>query len=315
MGVEVIYAPFFLSPSEYLSIHAGDFDAFYISRYYVAQDVMPQLRALAPETRIIFNNADLHFLREIRAAQADGDPAMLEKAMRTRTEELAIIRQVDAILSYNDVEHSVINAYTDGQSRVLRCPWVVDIPEATAGIEGRSGMSFLGSFKHHPNEAAVRWFAKEIAPLLPDDEAYRLSIYGAGMNSKIRALESPKIDPVGFVEQIASAFDRHRIFVAPLLSGAGIKGKVLSALAHGVPCVLTPIAAEGIGLRSGHDCLIVETPEEWRIAITRLMEDDGLWQAMADNAMSYVRESFSFAKGREHMRKAFEAVDLFRSLP
>ena len=97
-----------------------------------------------------------------------------------------------------------------------------------------------------------------------------LWIYGAGMPDSLRALASDTVHPEGFVPDIAEAYDRHRIFVAPLLSGAGIKGKVLAALAHGVPCVLSPVAAEGIGLRHGLDCMIARTPQDWADAIAQL---------------------------------------------
>ena len=150
-------------------------------------------------------------------------------------------------------------------------------------------------------------------PLL-DGTGAHLTIYGSGMGEDIRALASDVIDPAGFVEDIADAYGRHRIFIAPLLSGAGIKGKVLSAIAHGIPTVLTPIAAEGIGLRSGHDCLIVETPQEWAEAIMTLSKDDKLWAAMSKAARDYAGQRFSFEAGRVKMKAAFEAVDLFGAL-
>jgi glycosyltransferase involved in cell wall biosynthesis len=131
------------------------------------------------------------------------------------------------------------------------------------------------------------------------------------MSGEIRALASDRIHPHGFVDDLAEAYDRHRIFVAPLLSGAGVKGKVLAALAHGVPCVLTPTAAEGIGLRHGYDCLIATTPVEWCEAIQRLQRDDDLWQTLSGNAREYVAQTFSFAAGRARMRAAFEAVELY----
>ena len=139
-----------------------------------------------------------------------------------------------------------------------------------------------------------------------------LSIYGASMTDDIRALKTNLVDPVGFVKDIEDAFDQHRIFVAPLRSGAGIKGKVLSALAYGIPCVLSPTAAEGIGLRNGHDCFIAETEEAWATAIQALSEDDALWEKIADNAQAYMRDAFSFERGRGHMREAFEAVELYQ---
>lgn len=221
-----------------------------------------------------------------------------------------MLTAADLVLSYNEVEHAVITSHTDGQARVMTCPWVVDIPAAVPPLDARRGLSFLGSFKHHPNAEGVTWFCASVLPLLKGADAH-LTIYGAGMGGDIRALASDHVDPVGFVENIADAYDRHRIFVAPLLSGAGIKGKVLSAMAHGIPAVLTPVAAEGIGLRHGHDCLIAETPEDWARAITRLIEDDALWTQISTAARTYAAERFSFAEGRAKMKAAFEAVDLF----
>jgi GT2 family glycosyltransferase/glycosyltransferase involved in cell wall biosynthesis len=314
MGVEMIYAPFYMTQSEYISKHAKDFDAFYITRYYVAQEVLTQLRALAPDARVIFNNADLHFLREIRAAEADGDPARMDKARQTRTDEMEIIRNSDIVLSYNDVEHSVIQAYSEGQAKVAKCPWVVEVPDIRPPLEGRTGLSFLGSYRHHPNADGIEWFIREIMPTAVGRAGpLSLSIYGSGMTAEILGLASKNIHPVGFVKDIKDAFDTHRVFIAPLRSGAGIKGKVLSALAHGIPCVLTPVAAEAIGLRSGHDCFIAETPEQWADAITRLMQDDALWMKISDNAQAYLRDAFSFERGRAHMLAAFEAVELYNA--
>jgi GT2 family glycosyltransferase len=312
MGVEVIYAPFFMSLEDYLDQHATDFDAFFITRFYVARDVLGRLKRLAPDTKILFNNADLHFLRELRAGIATGDAQMLAKARETRTLELEVMRQVDVVLSYNEVEHSVIQSHTDGAVQVVKCPWVVDLPPEVPPLETRTGLSFLGNYKHTPNAEAVLWFTGQVMPAL--EVAYPdlvFTVYGSAMPDEIKALESETIAPEGFVENIADAYDRHRIFVAPLLSGAGIKGKVLAALAHGVPCVLTPTAAEGIGVRAGHDCLIAETATEWRDAIARLMQDDALWAEMSANARGYVKETFSFRTGRDLMRVAFESVDLY----
>ncbi|MEO1493917.1 MAG: glycosyltransferase [Pseudomonadota bacterium] len=312
LGVEMIYAPFYMSTQEYLARHAAEFDAFYITRFYVARDVLQQIRMLAPQAKVLFNNADLHFLREIRAARAEGDAQRLEDALQTRTDEINVIRQVDIVLSYNEMEHAVIEAYTEGAAKVLRTPWVVHTPDAVPPLDGRSGLSFLGSFRHHPNQEGVLWFAQEIMPrLVFKHPALTLSIYGSRMTRDIKALKSDRIIPVGFVEDVADAFDAHRIFVAPLRSGAGIKGKVLEALSRGIPCVLSPVAAEGIGLRDGQECFVARTGDDWITALHRLETDDALWQQMSDAARDYMARNYSFDSGRKAMREAFEAADLF----
>jgi GT2 family glycosyltransferase len=313
LGVEAIYTPFFMTPEEYLEKHAVAFDAFYITRYHTAQRSLLQLRTFAPKTKIIFNNADLHFLREIRAARSASNLAMLDEARQTRSDEIEIINQVDVVLSYSDVEHAVIQAYTDGQATVLKCPWVIEPAKNIPKFERREGLCFLGSFQHSPNKEGVMWFVREVMPLLSSQGQDALTIYGSNMDDEIKALKSSCINPAGFVEQISDAYERHRIFVAPLRSGAGIKGKVLGALAHGIPCVLSPIAAEGIGLRSGHDCLVVEDAQQWAIAIKNLQSDKALWTEISTNAQFYASNAFSFQRGRQLMRDAFEAAGVYRS--
>ena len=225
------------------------------------------------------------------------------------------MQKADLVLSYNEVEHSVIQSHTDGAVRVMTCPWVLDLPDDVPGFEDRAGLSFLGSFKHHPNLEGVRWFVENVMDDLgashPD---IVLSLYGSGMTDTVRALESDNVKPVGFVDDVADAYDRHRISVAPLLSGAGIKGKVLEALGHGIPTVVSPIAAEGIGLRHGHDCMIARTPAEWISAIVALYSDPELWQSVSGRARAYVSEKYSFANGREMMRAVLEEVEMFNTL-
>ncbi len=316
-GIETITAPFCLSIDDFLETRGAEFDAVYITRYYVGRAVIDKIRQAAPRAKILFNTADLHFLRTLRTALVQRDPEQVAQARAIRSEELDVISRTDVVLSYNEVENAIIQSHTDGSVPVVKCPWVVDLPIEVPDLSERAGISFLGSFNHHPNREGLTWFAREVMPLVAQktrEDPLILSVYGSHMDDEVRALATDVIDTVGFVETVADAYDRHRVFVAPLLSGAGIKGKVIAALAHGVPCVLSPVAAEGIGLRHGHDCLITESPLGWADAIMDLSRDDALWQTLSDNARAYVQARFSFATGRQMMRTAFEAVDLFGSL-
>jgi GT2 family glycosyltransferase/glycosyltransferase involved in cell wall biosynthesis len=309
-GVEVITSPFTLSLASFLVHRANEFDAAYITRYYVAAETVDFIREHSPKTRILLNNADLHFLRELRTALIDNDEARLEGMRIIRQQELEMMRRVDLVLSYNEVEHAVITSHTDGQVKVMTCPWVVDLPTHVTPLSERKGLAFLGSFNHPPNVEGIKWFCRDVMPLLEGEEL-SLTIYGSGMNQDIKDLASDWIDPLGYIEDVADAYQRHRVFVAPLLSGAGMKGKVVSALAYGIPTVLTPTAAEGIGLRHGYDCIIARKPEEWVSAITQLCNNDDLWHAISVASRTYAASHFSFAAGKQKMKAAFEAVDLY----
>ncbi|WP_299628688.1 glycosyltransferase [uncultured Tateyamaria sp.] len=312
MGVEVIHAPFYTSLDQFLQARGREFDAFYITRYHVANANVPRIRAVNPDARIIMNNADLHYLRMLRKAVAENDEAQKEDARAVQTEEFRAMQSVDLVLSYNDKEHAIIEAQSEGEIKVMQCPWVLECPDSVPPLEGRAGISFLGGFRHHPNVEGVQWFAQNVMSRLETEHPeIVLSIYGSRMGDEVKKLASPVIEPIGFVADISDAYDRHRVFVAPLLSGAGIKGKVLSALAHGIPCVLSPMAAEGIGLRHGQDCMIADTPSEWSEAIAALYGNDALWEEMSQAGRKLATVQFSFDHGRNQMRKAFEAVELF----
>ena len=324
MGVEVITSPFALSCDAFLQARGHEFDAIYITRHHVAMAMLERIRQVNPRAPVILNNADLHFLRRLRAALADAasgdDPEEAARRMASveavQKAELEAIHKVDLTLSYSDVEQAVIGSFARAPLRIATCPWVVEPPATVPPRKGRKGMSFLGSFTHHPNADGLDWFARAVLPPLAEAAPdLVLSVYGSAMGPRQRALEGPTLRAVGHVPEVRDAYDPHLVFVAPLLAGAGIKGKVIGALAHGIPCILSPIAAEGTGLRHAEDCLIAETPQDWQEAILSLTQDAKLWQRLSDNGRVLVAERFSFARGRETMRAIFESLGLYASLP
>ncbi|WP_075223268.1 glycosyltransferase [Acuticoccus yangtzensis] len=316
-GIEVITTPFFISIPEFLEARGSEFDVVYITRYGVARDVIDWVRKSAPQAKVMLMNADLHFLREIREAEASGDPGAFAKAEATRIDELEAMARCDLTLSYNEVEHSVIASHALGRVKLAKCPWVVRLRDDIPPFEARSGTAFLGGFKHPPNRSAVLWFVEKVMPeLVARGAGGDFSVYGSAMPPEIRALEETHagVKTPGFVEDVNTLYDSHKIFVAPLIAGAGLKGKVVGALAAGIPCVLSPIAAEGIGLRSGYDCLIAREPADFVEAIARLDTDPALWAKLSANGRDLVEEHYSFAAGRDLMREAFHKVGVYSTL-
>jgi len=308
-GVECIYSPFYNSVSHFLEERGQEFDAVYVTRYNVAADVIDDIRRCT-RAKIIFNNADLHFLREMRAAFASKD-IELAGALLTRERELAVTRQVDAILSYNEVEHSVIASHNFREDNIFHCPWVLSGQRSQIGFAGREGIAFLGGFGHHPNVEAVLHFAEYVMPsLLARIPDIRFHVYGSGMPPEITALASDNIVIEGYVESLDSVFDTCRVFIAPLLSGAGIKGKVLESMSHGVPAVLSPIAAEATGLAHGASTLIAETDDDWVRHIEALYRDEALWSRIADGCGALVHSRYSHAHGLAAMGDVMRFLEL-----
>ena len=309
IGVEALYAPYVTIYDDFLRARAREFDVVFVCRYQIAEHIIPLVRAASPSTRIVFNLADLHFLRELREAAAGSTGATRKRAEDTRAAELAVVQASDLTFSYSDVELAVLESHVKQSCALARLPWVVDLKPLARSFADTQGLLFLGGFSHPPNAEAVKFFARDVMPALRERLAdIRLGVVGKGAEAALADVSCDALHVVGHVADLDAVMARARIFVAPLLTGAGLKGKVIEAISRGVPCVLSPIAAEGTGLVDGVSCLVATTALEWVECIARLYSDEALWQEMAANALKLVDAKYTFEPALDAFEQALARI-------
>ena len=309
LGVECIHAPFATSVEQVLKLRGKDLDAVYVTRYDVAERILGHVRQYT-SAKILFNNADLHFLREFRAVIARGD-SDFSVPKETRDREIAVMQDVDAILSYNDTEHTIIASHLMRMDNVFTCPWVLEDKQRGIGFEKRSGVAFLGGFGHPPNCEAVEYFLDKVMPIICKRRPQiQLHIWGSKIPDEVYDLADDQVTIEGFAESLDTVFETCRVFIAPLQSGAGIKGKVLDSIAYGVPSVLSPIAAEATGLVDNRSTLIASTPEQWAECVIQLHDDEVLWHRLATEASKLISSRYAFDTGVSIMKNVFGSVGL-----
>jgi O-antigen biosynthesis protein len=231
----------------------------------------------------------------------------------TRRQELEAIAGVHLTLTYSEVERAVIDSETLGRASTALCPWVEEVRQAAAPLASRSGITFLGSYQHPPNRDAVEGFLATVWPqLLERVPDLQFHLYGSGISDELlRSWRTvPGVQVHGWVRSVAEVYERHRVFVAPLRAGAGIKGKVIAGLAHGIPQVLSPVAAEATGVRHGLEAFIASTPEAWCAAVGDLLVNDELWTRTSEAALAHARQHYSRERGLELMATALSSIDL-----
>ena len=131
------------------------------------------------------------------------------------------------------------------------------------------------------------------------------------MPEELRKHADDDVRFLGYVDDVAEVYQSCRIFIAPLLSGAGIKGKVIGALAAGTPTIMTSVAAEGIGISRGVEAAIADTVPEWVAAVTALVGDENRWNEMSDRARKFTRTNYSFENGLKLMRAALATAGVY----
>ncbi|GAB2501780.1 glycosyltransferase [Lysobacter humi (ex Lee et al. 2017)] len=304
LGVEAWHAPHAQRAPAWLRRHGPRFDAVVACRHYVLREFLPLLRRHAPRARVIFDTVDLHYLRERRGAEIAGDAAGLRAAARTRALELDLIARSDATLVVSDVERALL-AQDAPQARVEILSNLHEVAGPGRPFAERSGVVFVGGFGHPPNVDAVRWFAREVFPIVrARDPSIAFHCIGAEPPEDLRALAAePGIEVHGHVPDLSPWMDGARLAIAPLRYGAGVKGKVNLSMAHGQPVVATGCAVEGMHLRDGEDVLVADTPEAFADAVLRLYRDEALWNRLAAAGRANIERHFSLDAARDVARR------------
>lgn len=149
---------------------------------------------------------------------------------------------------------------------------------------------FLGSFRHMPNQEAIFWFCRNVLPLILERRPNARFVMVGSDPPPRHGLPGPQhaIELRGFVDDIREPLSRYAIFVCPILSGSGVRVKLLEAFAAGIPSVSTRIGAEGLAIEDGQFCALADTPEAFAGKVVKLLEDAAAARAMAERARQEV---------------------------
>ena len=308
LGVEAWYAPFARRAPAWLREHGHRFDSVLACRHYIAREFLPLLRRHAPQARVIFDTVDLHYLREQRAAEFAGDAGLLRAAARTRAAELDVIARSDITLVVSAAERELL-ARDAPRATVEVLSNLHQLAGTGEAFAQRRDLVFVGGFRHPPNVDAVRWFVRDIFPLLRAQlPELQFHCIGSHVPPEITTLAAQAgVHVHGHVPDITPYMDGCRVAIAPLRYGAGVKGKVNLSMAHGQPVVATTCAAEGMHLVDGHDVLLADTAGAFATAILRLYQDKSLWNTLSANGLDNVARHFSLDAARDVLQRLFPA--------
>jgi glycosyltransferase involved in cell wall biosynthesis len=245
-----------------------------------------------PQCRWIYDTIDLHYLRFQRQGELIQDQQILQLAQQTKKTELSLAREADITIAITAEEkvllenEQVVNLVVIPNIHQSNVP-VVNTPD----FQHRSGLLFIGGYIHEPNIDAVKWLAGEIMPEIwkthPD---ISLTLLGSNPTEEVLALSSDKILVPGYIEDVSPYFFSHKVFVAPLRYGAGMKGKLGQSLEYGLPIVSTAIGTEGMNLREGIDVMIADDTSTFADKIIELYESPELWNMIRNNSAEAIEQ-------------------------
>jgi glycosyltransferase involved in cell wall biosynthesis len=249
------------------------------------------VRRFAPRAKLIYDTVDLHFLRMKREALLHGlDSKNVERYQKIESEAA---NQADLTFVVSSTEIPILSEVSPA-ANIQILSNIHSLAKQTAPFQSRDGILFIGGFQHPPNIDAVHYFAKSVFPIVQKSlPNIKFRIVGSWTPEEIKSYHGNDIEILGYVEDIVPILNQSRVMVAPLRYGAGVKGKINTAMSYGIPVVATEVAVEGMGMTHGRDVLVGQTPNELAKEIIRIYQDEILWNQVANEARATLIECFS----------------------
>ena len=293
-GIEIIYAPHYLSVEHYIKNNGSFFDVVILSRPHISVKYIDLIKRSCPTCKIIYDTVDMVFVRESRRAQIENNSGLLKEAEDWKRKELYLARKSDLTFVVSPVDKQVL-LKQDPSLNIEIISIIQNISEPQKSYSQREDILFIGGFDHLPNVDAVLYFVNDILPLIkkemPDIHLY---VVGSNPPKKILLLQSAEVDVIGYVKDLAPYFEKSRLFIVPVRYGSGISGKILQSMGYGLPVVTTNIGAEGVGLIDGFNALIAGDPKEFAHKVIQLYKDEELWHKISRNSLENIRNNYLY---------------------
>jgi glycosyltransferase involved in cell wall biosynthesis len=171
-------------------------------------------------------------------------------------------------------------------------------------------MLFIGSFRHGPNITALEWFLRHVLPRIVERRPdARLVVAGSDPPPRDLFTKAGRaVELLGFVEDIRTELGRRAVFVCPVLSGSGVRVKLLEAFASGIPVVSTRIGAEGLARKDGEFCAIADQPEQFARNVVEILNGPEQARAMTERARAEVETNWDMPVLTKRLEKSYRDV-------
>jgi len=218
------------------------------------------------------------------AFRPPGDRDTGRRQALARFERRLLLRVAEAwMVSHADVE---IARKLAPAARLRYVPNVVDVSAIDAVAPVRGGPALLAAdFTYDPNRQALAYLLEEVLPRAPEA---RLVVTGRGEPD---ARSHPRVEVLGFVDDLPAVYRSASCVVVPLLQGGGSPLKFVEALAYGLPVVATPRAAAGLEVVAGEHFLLGADAEAFAAALERAITGDANAIARAGRRLAQDRYS------------------------
>ena len=249
------------------------------------------VKKIFPHAKYIASEHDVSFLGVLRKNQVNPIKYPYDLYLSQKEAELSALTHADVVMPQNIKDKNLLieNGISADKIFVLT-PYYHDMTDIRR-TPSTCDVIFWGAMYREENYTAALWFIDNVMPLL--DKNVHFKVIGNNPPAVLKSRESESIHITGFVKDETVFFEKSLCFVAPLVTGAGIKIKNIEALSSGIPVLTNEIGIEGIPANAGEHYFHCVTPADYAKAIDQLLKGVIDLAAMENAQRKLIQEEFS----------------------
>jgi glycosyltransferase involved in cell wall biosynthesis len=205
------------------------------------------------------------------------------------------LREIDFLIAISLREfNSFKQFYPEIKGLAIPITWNSGLIEGTLhNFKKDISLFFIGSLDWKPNLEGLWWFLHKIWPVLHlQIPTLTFHVAGRNMPNEIKQLKIPNVILVGEVDNALQFVKQHHICIVPLLSGSGMRAKIIEAMALGKVVVTTSVGLEGMDATNGIDVCVADTPDQYVEVIFNLVSDAAKINQIGNNAQKTIKKNY-----------------------
>lgn len=219
-------------------------------------------------------------------------------ARRLQKAEAGFLNQYDILSTVTERDKEKLNQLGNRKPAIVMQPGFTIETKPKGDLTTPLSIGFLGALDWIPNQIGLKWFVgkcwQQVHSAHPE-----IQFWVAGRNAPEgfgKMLQLPGIQFLGEIEDAHDFISKRSILIVPLLSGSGVRVKILEGLTMGKAIVTTDIGAEGIPVQSGKELIIANTPDEFAEAVIQLLDNPEHIQQLGHEAFRLASEYYRYDK-------------------
>ncbi len=187
--------------------------------------------------------------------------------------------------------------------------WYAPAPNAAHDADVEPIVIFVGNMSFAPNHAAAKFLIQEIATIVwRDHPVVRFQLVGPDVPDDVRQLAGPRVEVIGWVEDIRPYLARASVVTVPMLTGTGVKNKLMEAWASAKAVVATPLACQGLPAQHGQNIMVGRGAKELAACIVDLIGHNQLRRSIETEARRSIEQGYSWTATVAQFRQAVLAA-------